>query len=106
MKQDGLGRTLAWMATGAAVLMAGAFVGAAAGRRRDRPSGKKRAAAPDEPEELEDRPVARAAWADAMAAAGQVDQLVHTVSGLELRVAAVENTTRKVEDAWHRVLRL
>lgn len=105
-QEDGLGRALAWMATGAAVLMAGAFVGAAAGRRKDRPSAKNRPAEQDLPEDLEDRPVARAAWADAVAATQRVDLLVHTVSGLESRVAAVENTTRRVEDVWHRVLRL
>ncbi len=105
-EQDGLGRALAWMATGAAVLLAGAFVGATAGRRKDRPSGNNRAAEPDLPDDLEDRPVAQAAWADARTAARRVDTLVHTVSGLESRVAAVENTTRQVEDVWQRVLRL
>jgi tetratricopeptide (TPR) repeat protein len=105
-EQDGLGRALAWMATGAAVLMAGAFVGATAGRRKERSSGNTRAPEPDPPGDLEDRPVAQAAWADAMTAVRRVDTLVHTVSGLESRVAAVETTTRKIDDVWQRVLRL
>ncbi len=97
-EQDGLGRALAWMATGAAVLLAGALVGATAGRRKR--------VEPDLAGDLEERPVARAAWADAMTAARRVDVLVHTVSGLESRVAAVESTTRKVDDVWQRVLHL
>lgn len=105
-EQDGLGRALAWMATGAAVLMAGAFVGATAGRRKERSSGNNRTPEPDPPGDLEDRPVAQAAWADAMTAARRVDTLVHTVSGLESRVVAVETTTRKIDDVWQRVLRL
>jgi len=105
-EQDGLGRTLAWMATGAVVLLAGAFVGATAGRRKARPSGHNRTAEPDLPDDLQDRPVARAAWADAMTAARRVDAVEQTVSGLESRVAAAEHTTRKVDDVWQRVLRL
>jgi tetratricopeptide (TPR) repeat protein len=105
MRQEGPGKALAWMATGAAVLLAGAFVGAAAGRREGRrPAGP--APEPRVPEDLEDRPLAREAWADTLAAARQVDQLVDTVAGLEARVRTVEANTRRADEVWQRVLRL
>jgi hypothetical protein len=105
MRQEGPGKALAWMATGAAVLLAGAFVGAAAGRRdRRRPPGPP--AEPPVPDDLEDRPLAREAWADAVVAARQVDQLAHTVAGLEVRVSAAEANTRRADEVWQRILRL
>jgi hypothetical protein len=107
MKHDGVGRTLAWMAGGAAVLVAGAFLGASAGRRRD---GRR---APDSGradlerlDDLEDRPVARAAWADALAAARRVDEVAHAVTALESRVSAAEVSARRVDEVWERVLRI
>jgi tetratricopeptide (TPR) repeat protein len=58
------------------------------------------------PEDLEDRPLAQEAWADAVAATRRVEQLVHTVSGLETRVSVAEANSRRVDEVWQRVLRL
>ena len=110
MKQDGVGRAMAWMATGAAVLAAGAFLGASNSRRRERPAGAPdsgpKPRSPEEPPDLEDRPVAQAAWADAMAAARRVDQIAHSVSGIESRVATMETNTRQADEVWQRILRI
>lgn len=106
MKHNGVGQALAWMFTGAAVVAAGAFVGTAAGRRRERRPSHGGRPEPELPDDLADRPVARAAWDDVLAATRQVDRLVHTVTGLESRVAAIETTTGQVDQVWQRVVRL
>jgi len=107
MKQEGGGRTLAWLATGAAVLAAGAFLGSATSRRRDRGPYAGRDRGPELPEGLADRPLAREAWADALAAGRKVDELQQTVAGLTSRVAGLETGgAGRVEAVWQRVLRI
>jgi hypothetical protein len=102
MKRHGPGRAIGWLATGATLVAAGAVLGAAAGRRR--PSPARRAETDDD---LADRPVARAALADAVAAAHRVDEIATSVARLETRVAAIENSTAaRVDAVWQRVLQL
>ncbi len=105
MKQQGAGRFLALVATSAAMLAAGAFLGASAGRRR------RATAAPDsvkDPDlDLADRPVARAALAEAMETGRRLEQLSGAVAGLETRMAAIEDAAgSRIEAVWQRVLGL
>ena len=108
MREEGFGKALAWMATGAAVLAAGALVGATAGRR-PKSGSVSRGQAPEESEpDLTDRPVARAAWADATAAARRTDRLAATLSGLEARLERIERASAadQIEAVWQKVLRI
>lgn len=108
MKQEGPGKILAWMATGAAVLAAGALLGSAAGRRRrsgsEAPSGRPGGDLQD----LADRPVLQSAVAESLAAARRLDSLAETVAALEARVDNVERTAPAgcVEAIWKRVSEL
>ena len=103
MKRHGPGRAIGWFATGATLVAAGALLGAAAGRRRPRPT--RQLAEMDD--DLADRPVAQAALADAVAAARRVDEIATNVAHLESRVAAMENSTAaRVDTVWQRVLQL
>ena len=96
MREDGAGRPLTWMATGAAVLAAGALLGATAGRRREQ-----------EDDDFADRPVARAALADARGAGQRLDRLSETLSGLDARVQSIEDSPPgRAEIVWQRILRL
>ncbi len=100
---------LAWMATGAAVLAVGAFVGSAAGRRKgSAPSERRDHPDRDLLEDLVDRPVAQAAQAESLAAARRVDSLAETVASLETRVQTVERSavTDRVDALWSRVMQL
>ncbi len=104
MKRHGPGRAIGWLATGATLVAAGAVLGAAAGRRRPSLAPRRPAEIDDD---LADRPVARAALADAVAAAHRVDEIATSVARLETRVAAIENSTAaRVDTVWQRVLQL
>ena len=105
LKRHGTGRTIAWLATGATLVAAGTFLGAAAGRRRERVAPAR--PRPEDDEDLADRPVARAALAEAVQAARRVDRMAASVASLEARVTAIEtSTSARVEAVWQRVLRL
>src|SRR5712692_2696753 len=95
MRNEGPARALAWMATGAAALAVGAFLGSAAGRRRSNTPPQRRNRAGDDPdllEDLADRPVAQSALAESLAAA-RVSSLAEALASLETRVQVVERST-------------
>lgn len=97
MRQDSPAKTLAWMATGAAVLAAGAVLGSAAGRRKDRRSRRE---------------------GDAVPAYGPLEDLAESVASLEARVQAAERaaaanaeaaaarSAERVEAIWQRVVEI
>jgi len=85
MRYEELGRAVAWAAGGTAVLSVGVVLGAVIGRPRRRP-----AAGQFLEWDLDDRPVAHAAWMDALAAAQRVADLSDSVATLEERVGTLE----------------
>lgn len=99
------------MATGAAVLAAGALLGSAAGRRKERAPRSGPAPGPPLPgalDDLTDRPVAQAALTESLAAARRVDTLARNLESIETRVHAIEraNSAERVDAVWQRVLHL
>ncbi|MBI3697925.1 MAG: hypothetical protein HY238_24215, partial [Acidobacteria bacterium] len=107
MSNDSPIKALAWMATGAAVLAAGAFLGSAAGRRKER-APKQAAIDPEMLEDLSDRPVARSVLAESLAAARRLEKVAGAVERLELRVQSVERAApaERIEAIWQKVLQL
>lgn len=114
MKDDSPAKTLAWMATGAAVLAAGALLGAVAARPKEQapaapgPEPTEGGPAEGELEDLDDRPVAQAALAETVAAARRVEILAGLLEKLESRVQSLEraSSTERVEAVWQRVVQL
>ncbi|HYM13788.1 MAG TPA: hypothetical protein VEU62_23820, partial [Bryobacterales bacterium] len=120
MRQDSPAKALAWMATGAAVLAAGAVLGSAAGRRKDRGRRREEHAGlvADPLEDLADRPVARAVLAESVAVARRVETLADSVAGLEARMQAAERaaaanaeaaaaqSAERIEAIWRRVVQI
>ncbi len=107
MKQERPAKTLAWMATGAVMLAAGAFLGSAAARRKDRSPARGSEPGADDGslEDLADRPLAREVLAESMAAARRVDSLADAVASMDTRLQAMEraSSTDRLEAIWQRL---
>ena len=109
MRRDSPARTLAWMATGAAMVAVGALVGSSTGRRQPGATSPRQAgSAADAVEDLEDRPVARAVLKESLAAVRRADALAGALASLDARVQSIETipSSERLEPIWQRVLQL